>query len=69
MDACIGTVLNALDAHGKGDVVAEAAEASSGEEKIGLQILMELQRAMRGGFDPEIALLKAIDRLEEEAQP
>jgi len=60
-------LLNALDAHGKGDVVGDAVEASSGEEKVGLQILIELQRAMRDGFDPEIALLKAIDRLEEEA--
>jgi len=58
-------LLNALEAHGNGDVPRAVAEGASGEEGAGLRILLELQRAMGDGFDPEIALLKAIDRLEE----
>lgn len=60
-------LLNSLEAHGNADDVRDAAESAAGEERAGLRILGELLSALRAGFDPEIALLKGIERLESEA--
>lgn len=60
-------LLNALEAQGKADVLEEAERDADGEERAGLRILAELLNAIREGFDPEIALLKGIGRVEREA--
>jgi len=61
-------LLGSLDVQGAADAALLAEEAAaSGEEKAGLRILVEILKAVRSGFDPELALLKGVDRLE--AQP
>jgi tetrapyrrole methylase family protein/MazG family protein len=57
-------LLFSLDVEGKADALRDAASGSSDEERAGARILAEILSAMRGGFDPEIALLKGIERLE-----
>jgi len=59
-------LLNTLEAHEGTDAVQESIKASTGEERAGLEILSKLLLTMREGFDPEIALLKGIERLESE---
>jgi len=56
--------LFSLDIEGKADALRDAAAGSSDEERAGIRILAEILNAMRGGFDPEIAVLKGLERLE-----
>jgi len=60
-------ILSSFDIEDKGDALQDAPPASSDEERVGIRILAEIQRAMRSGFDPEIAILKGVERLEERA--
>jgi MazG family protein len=60
-------LLHTLEARGDADVLYEAVGSSTGEEQVGLRILAALLGALRDGFDPEIALLKGIERLGPEA--
>ncbi len=57
-------LLGSLDVQGRADALREMSSTSSGEERAGLRILVEILEAIRGGFDPEIAILKGIERLE-----
>lgn len=57
-------LLFSLDIEGKADTLQDTASGSSDEERAGMRILAEILSAMRGGFDPEIAILKGLDRLE-----
>jgi len=59
-------ILASLDIEGKGDALQDAPSASSDEQRAGFRILAEIQKAMRSGFDPEIAILKGVERLEEQ---
>jgi tetrapyrrole methylase family protein/MazG family protein len=59
--------LASLDIEGKGDALQDAPSASSDEQRAGIRILAEIQKVMRSGFDPEIAILKGVERLEEQA--
>jgi tetrapyrrole methylase family protein/MazG family protein len=60
-------ILASLDIEGKGDALQDAPSASSDEQRAGIRILAEIQKVMRSGFDPEIAILKGVERLEEQA--
>ena len=59
-------ILSSLDIEGKGAALQDAP-SSSDEQRAGIRILAEIQKAMRTGFDPEIAILKGVERLEEQA--
>lgn len=59
-------LLYSLQVRGEADALRTAAASSSAEEKAGLRILAEILNAMEGGFDPQIALLKGVERLEAE---
>lgn len=48
------------------DVIHEEGVGRSAEEKAGLRILSTIEEAWRDGLDPELALRKALDRLEQE---
>jgi len=60
-------ILYSLDVQGKADVLQDAPGGSSDEEKAGLRILVEILKAVRSGFDPELALLKGVEWLEGQA--
>lgn len=59
-------LLHSLQVQDKADALRTSAASSSAEEKGGLRILAEVLKAMEDGFDPEIALLKGVERLEAE---
>ncbi len=59
-------ILHALDIQGKADALQDTPSASPDEEGAGIRILAEVLRAMRSGFDPEIAILKGVERLEKQ---
>jgi len=57
--------LSNLSEHGQEDLLAAAtSEELSEEQQAGLDLLRGLLSAIRRGMDPEIALTKALDRLE-----
>ena len=60
-------ILYSLDVQGKADVLQDAPGGSSDEEKAGFRILVEILKAVRSGFDPELALLKGVEWLEGQA--
>ena len=55
----------ALDKQGPAVAVDGAVGAESQEERAGLRILEAIAAAWRGGHDPELALQKVLDRLEQ----
>jgi tetrapyrrole methylase family protein/MazG family protein len=57
-------LLYSLDIQGKADALQDPPLTSSDEERAGVRILVEILEAMQNGFDPEIALLKSVERLE-----
>ena len=58
--------ITAMDKRIPGVAVDHTVAAESQEEKVGLRILQAIGEAWRGGVDPELALQKALDRLEQE---
>jgi tetrapyrrole methylase family protein/MazG family protein len=50
----------------RADVIREEGVGRTTEERAGLRILAAIEKAWRGGLDPELALRKALDRLEQE---
>ena len=57
-------LLYSLDIQGKADVLQDPPLTSSDEERAGVRILAEILEAMQDGFDPGIAVLKSVERLE-----
>ena len=57
-------LLYSLDIQGKADALQDPPLNSSDEERAGVRILVEILEAMQNGFDPEIAVLKSVERLE-----
>ena len=60
-------ILSSLDVEGKADTLQNTPSESPDEERAGIRILAEVLEAMRSGFDPEIAILKGVERLEGQA--
>ena len=60
-------LLYALRVQERSGSVDDQAASLSGEEGAGMRLLAELQRTVSAGFDPEIALTRALDRLEDTA--
>jgi MazG family protein len=58
--------LSALTKLEKAHLIDEQQIGRTAEERAGARILAAIETAWREGFDPEIALQKALDRLEEE---
>lgn len=60
-------ILYSLDIEGKTNALQDTPAASSDEEQAGIRVLAEILRVMRSGFDPEIAILRGVERLEKQA--
>lgn len=60
-------LLYLLDVQERANALRDSAASSSDEEKAGLRILAEILKSMKDGFDPEIAILKGVERLERQA--
>jgi len=58
----------ALDKQGPAAAIDRAVGAKSLEEEAGVRVLEAIAEAWRSGHDPELALLKALDRLEQESE-
>ena len=59
-------LLYLLETQRRTNLLRDSLGSLSGEEKAGMRILSEILRAMENGFDPEIAILKGVERLETE---
>lgn len=60
-------LLYLLDVQERANAIRDSAASSSDEETAGLRILAEILKSMKDGFDPEIAILKGVERLERQA--
>jgi len=60
-------LLYLLDVQERANAIRDSVASSSDEEKVGLRILAEILKSMKDGFDPEIAILKGVERLERQA--